>query len=474
MFGVFAGSGPSREATSSSSRPLPSGYVVSGGNSKPQADDGELFALLDRGAFLDLLARADLPEALRHLAAKLEERSFDGLDSLVTMSMLINESVIAAATMARQTNKASDNAQTIAAAAEELVYSTRQIAEHGARVAHEAEAARDGTERIRSGAQHANAGMDRISHSVERTMAKVQELAAASEQIGRIVQQIEAIAKQTNLLALNATIEAARAGDAGRGFGVVASEVKTLSRQTAQATTDIRKQIGHLREEISVIVGAMKDSAEAVDKGHGLIQAVVDDAEAIAGRIADVSRGMAEVSRILDEQGSATGEVSHGIADVAELLKVDGVEITHVLDCMDGVETAVAKRLEAVAHQQISGSTVSRAKADHVIWKKRLAAMMLGRVRLDPKELADHRQCRLGKWYEGLVDPVLRGHPAYRAILEPHRLVHDHGIAAARCYNAGKLDDALAHIAQVETASVDVIRLLDELTAASRPTTRAA
>src|SRR5205814_6572324 len=93
----------------------------------------------------------------------------------------------------------------------------------------------------------------------QKTDARIAELSAAASRIGDVVKLITAIAEQTNLLALNATIEAARAGEAGRGFAVVASEVKALATQTAKATDEIGTQIAAMQTATQDSVGAIKE-----------------------------------------------------------------------------------------------------------------------------------------------------------------------------------------------------------------------
>ncbi|MDO8606508.1 MAG: CZB domain-containing protein [Phaeospirillum sp.] len=103
------------------------------------------------------------------------------------------------------------------------------------------------------------------------------------------------------------------------------------------------------------------------------------------------------------------------------------------------------------------------AIADHVLWRKRLADMVVGRESLNPDDLADHTKCRLGKWCGTLQDDSIRNHPAFAALEEPHHEVHRHGIEAARRFKAGDLDGALAAIALVANASEGVMRCLDDL-----------
>jgi methyl-accepting chemotaxis protein len=98
-----------------------------------------------------------------------------------------------------------------------------------------------------------------------------------------------------------------------------------------------------------------------------------------------------------------------------------------------------------------------------MIWRKRLADMLVGRESLNPAELADHTSCRLGKWCGSLSDPTILNHPAYKAMEEPHRLVHMHGIEAAKRYRAGDLAGAMDCVAKAAEASKGVMASLEAL-----------
>ena len=179
-------------------------------------------------------------------------------------------------TVASAAEQASANVQTVAVAAEELSVSTGEI---GRQVAQSA----------------AIAG--RAVADARRTDQVVRALAEGAQQIGEVVNLISSIAGQTNLLALNATIEAARAGESGRGFAVVASEVKGLAAQTARATEDIAKQIGHIQGATQEAVGAIGG---------------------IAATIGEVSQIAAAIAAAVEEQGAATREIARNVQEAAQ------------------------------------------------------------------------------------------------------------------------------------------------------------
>jgi methyl-accepting chemotaxis protein len=143
----------------------------------------------------------------------------------------------------------------------------------------------------------------------QETDARINELSQAAGRIGDVVKLITAIAEQTNLLALNATIEAARAGEAGRGFAVVASEVKALAAQTGKATEEISAQIAGMQT-------ATQDSVAAI--------------KAIGGTIGRISEIASTISAAVEEQGAATQEIARNVGEAAKGTQQVASNITDV------------------------------------------------------------------------------------------------------------------------------------------------
>lgn len=216
---------------------------------------------------------------------------------------------------AEASNRTSANVQTVAAATEQLAASIREISRQSAQVA---ALAGDGAE----GAQ--------------RTARDIAALADNVAQIGQIVDLIDGIAAQTNLLALNATIEAARAGDAGRGFAIVASEVKALANQTASATEDIRQRVEGVQ-------AATRGSVDAI----GSIVTAIDHIRSMTGAIAAA----------VEEQSAATAEITRNVQAAA----VGTEDIRQDLDGLVGVagETGETSRQVTSTADGVAGQAVT-------------------------------------------------------------------------------------------------------------------
>jgi methyl-accepting chemotaxis protein len=454
-----------------SARSKPQQQAVVTQTSPDEVLTAERLALIDEMLDMILAGRYhSVPEGqcsvgkkIKEMACQLEARALSELKRNVEMSISINEAVTETAGMMRAVSEADRRSQTIAAAAEQLVTSVGQIAENSNGAATDAQAAEITALAGQRAADQAVDSMQSIANAVNAAVTKVESLGQASAQIGDIANQIEAIARQTNLLALNATIEAARAGEAGKGFAVVANEVKHLANQTAKATIDIRSRIENLRHEMSEIVITMEDGVRAVDDGSQVIRSSGDNMRQVSAQVAGVTNRMQGIASILTQQKAASEEVSLGVGVIAEMSGRNVATIGQVAEEMDKASKVIARTLADMATLEIEDLTIHVAKSDHMIWRKRLADMLVGRETLRPEELSDHTQCRLGKWCAKIEDPSIRNHPAFTALESPHRLVHQHGIEAARRYQAGDIDGALECVQMAAQASQGVMQALDDL-----------
>jgi methyl-accepting chemotaxis protein len=166
--------------------------------------------------------------------------------------------------------------------------------------------------------------LDAAVEGARQTDARISEMASAAQKVGDVVKLITAIAEQTNLLALNATIEAARAGEAGRGFAVVASEVKNLATQTAKATEDILPQIAGMQ-------AATKESVAAIERIRLTIGQMSEITSSVAAAVEEQGTATREIARNVHEASQGTTAVAHDIAKVSRGAEETGSASTKVL-----------------------------------------------------------------------------------------------------------------------------------------------
>ena len=408
---------------------------------------------------------SDIAEAIGGVSASLKARDRSGLSRAVSFSM---EASVAMASVSRATGDIRDvdqRAQSMSAAIEELDASIRQISglsDTASSTLHECvQSSGQGLEDVQQSASQ----MERISAAYQDISQRVEALDDASQQISEILETISAIAGQTNLLALNATIEAARAGEAGRGFAVVAGEVKALSGQTEKATGDIRERIERLQAEVLGIVHAVDGSVAAVDKGMSAAGRAAEEVQKGVSLVQSGAGLVGEIAKLMNEQSQATHELANGVTGVAQAAHDASGRTEEVIEAVSASERVVEQSFLEYDTRTIEDYVLFRAKSDHLLWKKHLAEMLVGRQTVDPSELADHHACRLGKWYDQVSDADLVSHPAFQALETPHAVVHAEGKEAARCCQAGDKAGALEAYARMDAASVQVIELLDTLLA---------
>jgi methyl-accepting chemotaxis protein len=355
-------------------------------------------------------------------------------------------------------------------------------------------------------------GMEAIKAKVGASAEKVQEMGRRSDQIGAIVETIEDIASQTNLLALNAAIEAARAGEHGKGFAVVADEVRKLAERASAATKEIGGLIKGIQQTVSEAVAAMNEGAREVENGVGLanqagdalngIARAVQSAYAQAEQAAEAAQrmmtasnrlvgAMDSVSAVVEENTAATeemaassNEVTQAIENIASVSEENSAAIEEVSASAEEMSaqveevTASAQSLsemaqaltQVVAEFKLDEGNFSRQQIDlckqaHIQWVEKLNSMLAGRVKLRSDEVASHTNCILGSWYYH-IGGELYGHlPEFIAVEAPHTRMHAQVRQAVETFNRGDKTSAERIVKDVAHLSQEIVGALDKLEA---------
>ncbi len=404
--------------------------------------------------------------SVEQAVSSLKEANTENLGKLAQAVAEINNIILQLAFLQRNSNDVATNGQTISSAAAELVASVEEIARNSESASGEAGEANQSVSSGRSAIEQMSSTIGNIASAVEETSRNVDELAEASDQIGQILSVIEGIAAQTNLLALNATIESARAGEAGKGFAVVASEVKNLANQTARSTEDIAHRIAALREGMSTIQKTMQASTSAVNEGEEAISHAAGQMGQIADQVSSVSNRMMEISGILGQQKGASSEIASSIGNVADIAGESDRLVQTISKNMHRSTSQFSQNARDMFDADSDIALCYMAKIDHVLFKQRVVDTCMGADNWKSSEVPDHHTCRLGKWYDGIKDPTVRGMPAFTSLVEPHKIVHASAKTALDAAVRNDPDTMSRALRELDDASVHVLKGLDELSMA--------
>lgn len=404
-----------------------------------------------------------LSQILKPVAKEIQKRIAGRLETLVHMWIQQTEPVLAIAEMMRDMRDLEQRNQAMATASEEMAASISEVARSASVVSQDSQSVKQDLGNSVDSVHQAVGSMDGISSAFGAMTEKVHVLDKASEQIASILKTIEQIASQTNLLALNATIEAARAGEAGKGFAVVAGEVKTLAKQTSDATDDIRKRITSLQQGMSDMLSSMTDGASRVSQGSDAIKVVGEGINSVGSRVDSVAEQIITVSATVEEQTKVTSEVASNIAAVVPMAERMLCSIDSLAATIEETGVFIKKGLEEYQKDMNPSTLVQIAKADHASFKKRVIDTLVGHDHAKSSDLADHHNCRLGKWCSSITDSRIRSLAAFQNLERPHQRVHDCGKRALDYFAAKDFGMALKEAKELDKASKEVMDALDIL-----------
>jgi methyl-accepting chemotaxis protein len=273
-------------------------------------------------------------------------------DRVMTVSEKLHQANKLSETVAKISDSSqiqSQAASSIASSVEQMTVSIEQITQNSSEVQRVSERSKEAADNGEKAVKLVVDEMSRIYQAVDDVSRNINMLGAKSEQIKDIVKTIREIADQTNLLALNAAIEAARAGEAGRGFAVVADEVRKLAEKTGSATEQIAMVVNEINDDTLKAVNQMVATVDMVKDGSVLVEKTGVVIAEISEGAFKVLNGAKDILSSLREQSSASREISVNVERVAQLSEQNNTALKGVSVAADTLREQVVELDESVA-----------------------------------------------------------------------------------------------------------------------------
>jgi methyl-accepting chemotaxis protein len=453
---------------------------------------GSLVWLISRGVVKPLAEAAQAMESIAseegNLSERLDESGNDEVtqiaraynqfagktESLVDraseMAGILSEQVAEFAAMAAHTHsevsKQHEQTTQVATAMTEMSATVHEVAQNST---HAAEAAVNADAQANDGRQvveGAVASIQSLASEVGQAGKMVQQVESDSERIGSVLDVIRGIADQTNLLALNAAIEAARAGEQGRGFAVVADEVRTLARRTQDSTEEIQEMIESLQSGVQKTVEVMEAGQQQASDSVDQSQQVNQSLEEITQAVDTISQMSAQIATAAEQQSAVAEDINRNITEISH--GADGTAADAEKSAQSSEEMAMG--IEQLVAQLSQFNTknrhvreLQRAKVAHLTWTSKVRSFLDGKSSLDSKVAFSHTQCSLGKWLESVGREAFSHLPEVSQLDKPHRELHETIKHIADLKQRGDMEAAEREYEKIEPLSHRIVDLLSAM-----------
>ncbi|GAB2889742.1 methyl-accepting chemotaxis protein [Uliginosibacterium flavum] len=292
-------------------------------------------------------------EAYNALLAKLRSSFSEIQQATGRMQVVTGEAEASAHQIADNSLAQSSASTSMAAAIEELTVSISVVSHQAEEASHHTQASRDNATRGSEVILATVRGIQTISGTVRQAAERIDALRSDSDSISSVANIIREIADQTNLLALNAAIEAARAGEQGRGFAVVADEVRKLAERTAKSTQEITTLLGRMQESARLAVDSMSVAVKEVDAGVENAQRAGESIQGIQQGSGAVVSMVDEISDAVREQSSASTMIAQQIEQIAQMTERNSAAASSSAQAVDHIATMSRGIADALAAYKV-------------------------------------------------------------------------------------------------------------------------
>jgi len=398
-------------------------------------------------------------------------------------------------------NLASASAE-ISSTAEELAATSQQQAEQISDVArstdemnvtiqsntqnavHTAEKASDNQLFVKRSTEEIESTIEKVKHIadfVNNAAIKLEELGKTTDSITDILQLIDEIADQTNLLALNAAIEAARAGEHGRGFAVVADEVRKLAERSSKSTKEIANIILNIRKETLSVVETMKSGNKEVSEIINLAQQSKKSLSEILNNTNEVVQLVNQIAAASEQQSANSKQVSDNVDNMSNMVRESSMAISQIAQAATDLsklainlqhlvqmfvlneKDKIADRYQLSYGAKIEAFDFSSVKLAHRQWKSKLSDVIRGKQKIDPEVAGNFKGCSLGKWMYSEAAKYFANTNDFKDLEEWHKKLHNLAKSIVIDVEKGEKNRALDSFKEIDNISDNVIHYIEKI-----------
>jgi methyl-accepting chemotaxis protein len=355
-----------------------------------------------------------------------------------------------------------DQVQLQATSTEQMEISSRNLEESIGNISASMAAIRDNTETIynvsQSGTVNMSASIKAVNESSEMIAdinRQVQDFQEKIDKISEIVTIVKNIANQSNLLALNASIEAARAGVAGRGFSIVADQVRQMSTNTSSSAEDIVNYVSQLKESITTLAESTRHTTEKLCEGNDMVTNSLKDMENLNSQISTINSSINSIFNDIDNQSRITKDFAEKVQSIntsygilSETCNTTGSQVYRMGRYIDTCRSDMARHYSELTELD----WIKIFEVDHFILMWRVYNHVVGFEHLKLTQLNNPKSCKIGKWLDKQTDKRITQSTEFKAVDKYHKEIHKYATASWEAKEADDIPTAMRYFDKTHDA----------------------